>query len=319
MRVDVVGEREQRLLVAGVPLHRDLERPVVGLALEEDRLLVQRVLGRVQVGDEVDDPALGVELLGLPLAALVVQRDPQPPGQERGLAHPLGQRREVVLDVEEDLGVGQEADQRPGGLARGALGQLVLRLAALVVLVPDVTLAVDLEMKALGERVDDRDADAVEAAGDLVAAAVAELAAGVKDGEDDLGGGPPLLLEDADRDAAAVVDDGDRVVGMDRHLDRVAVPGQRLVDGVVDDLVDEVMKATHPGRADVHAGALADRLEALEDGDVLRSVTVLGAALTLRVRVLRHSFLPVRVLVNDAVPGGGSRAAAYLVEGSSRS
>jgi hypothetical protein len=25
------------------------------------------------------------------------------------------------------------------------------------------------------------------------------------------------------------------------------------------------------------------------------------------------------VLVNDAVPGGGSRAAAYLVEGSSRS
>ena len=49
----------------------------------------------------------------------------------------------------------------------------------------------------------------------------------------------------------------------------VAVAGQGLVDGVVDDLVDEVVQAAHAGRADVHAGALADGLEALEDGDVL--------------------------------------------------
>ena len=54
-----------------------------------------------------------------------------------------------------------------------------------------------------GERVDDRDADAVEAAGDLVAAA-AELAAGVEDGVDDLEG---VLAGGVlpDRDAAAVV------------------------------------------------------------------------------------------------------------------
>ena len=51
-----------------------------------------------------------------------------------------------------------------------------------------------------------------------------------------------------------------------------AEAGERLVDGVVDDLVDEVVQAQHAGRADVHAGALADRLEALEDRDVLRVV-----------------------------------------------
>ena len=51
VRVDVVGEREDRLDVRGVPLHRDLDRPplLVGLALEVDDVLVDRVLRGVDV------------------------------------------------------------------------------------------------------------------------------------------------------------------------------------------------------------------------------------------------------------------------------
>ena len=150
--------------------------------------------------------------------------------------------------------------------------QRALRRAARVLLREDVAVAADLDAQLLGERVDDRDADAVQAAGDLVAAAVAELAAGVQHGQHDLDRRLALLLHHRDGDAAAVVDDGDRVVGVDRDRDLGAEAGQRLVDGVVDDLVDEVVQAHHAGRADVHARALADRLEALEDGDVLRVV-----------------------------------------------
>ena len=80
----------------------------------------------------------------------------------------------------------------------------------------------------------------------------------------------------ADRDPAAVVDDGHRVVGVDRDRDGVVAAGQRLVNRVVDNLVDEVVKPARARRADVHAGALADRLQALEDGDVLRVVTWFG-------------------------------------------
>src|SRR3954452_22818864 len=55
--------------------------------------------------------------------------------------------------------------------------------------------------------------------------------------------------------------------------------GHRLIDRVVDDLVDEVMEASNAGGADVHAGPLADRLEAFEDLDVLGVVVRgLGAA-----------------------------------------
>jgi hypothetical protein len=124
----------------------------------------------------------------------------------------------------------------------------------------------------------------VQAAGDLVAAAVAELAAGVQDGQHDLDGRLALLLHDRDRDAAAVVGDRDGVVRMDRHRDRVAVAGQRLVDGVVHDLVDEMVQTTDAGRADVHPGTLAHGLETLEDRDVLGVVArpVLSVAAVVR-------------------------------------
>ena len=61
-------------------------------------------------------------------------------------------------------------------------------------------------------------------------------------------------------------------VGQQGDVDAVGVAGHGLVDGVVDHLVDEVVQARRTGRADVHARALADGLEAFEDGDVLRAV-----------------------------------------------
>jgi hypothetical protein len=106
----------------------------------------------------------------------------------------------------------------------------------------------------------------VEAAGHLVAAS-AELPAGVEDGEDDGDRRDPLDRVDVDRDAPPVVDDLDRAVVEHRDDDPVAVAGQRLVDGVVDDLPDQVVEAALTGRTDVHAGALAHRLEPFEDLD----------------------------------------------------
>ncbi len=89
-----------------------------------------------------------------------------------------------------------------------------LRLAARVLLAVDLPVAVHLGDQPLGERVDDGDADAVQAARDLVAVA-AELAAGVELREDDLERRAPLVGHDVDRDARSAVANGDRVVGME--------------------------------------------------------------------------------------------------------
>ena len=84
--------------------------------------------------------------------------------------------------------------------------------------------------------------------------------------------GRPVLRDHVDRDAAAAVAHRDRVVRVDRHLDRVVAARESLVDRVRDDLFDEVVEAPGAGRADVHSGAQTDRLEALEHGDVLGRV-----------------------------------------------
>ena len=78
--------------------------------------------------------------------------------------------------------------------------------------------AVDLDVEPRGERVDDRGADAVQAAGRGVRAA-AELAAGVQLGEDHLDAGQAGLGLLVDRDAAAVVVDLGRAVGVQGDVD----------------------------------------------------------------------------------------------------
>ena len=93
-------------------------------------------------------------------------------------------RRE--LELLEDLGVGQEVDRRARVALLGLADDLHVGggLAAGELLAVDLAVAADLGDEPLRERVHDRDADAVQAARDLVAVA-AELAAGVELRQDD--------------------------------------------------------------------------------------------------------------------------------------
>ena len=145
--------------------------------------------------------------------------------QERQLAQPFGKRFELEHPVLEDLPVGQERDLRARSVPFSALPVDLHRrhgIAALVLLVPDLSVAVDLHLEPFAQRVHDRHADAVQTARDLVRVLV-ELAAGMEHGHDDFEGRALLLLVHVGRNAAAVVDDGDRAVLVDRHVDVLRV------------------------------------------------------------------------------------------------
>ena len=112
----------------------------------------------------------------------------------------------------------------------------------------------------------------MQSAGDLVGVLI-EFPAGVQLGHDDLGRRHAFALVDVGRDAAAVVAHRAGAVGIEHDVDLLGVARERLVDRVVDDLVDHVMQARAVvGVADIHAGTLANGIEALEDLDRFRVV-----------------------------------------------
>ena len=285
-RVDVVGEGEHALLVAVVVLQRDLDLDVALLAFEEEVLLApleEHHLGMdgrlvlVEVLDELDDAALEEERVAAAVV-LVLDDDLQPAVQERQLAQPVRQRVERELGDLEDRRIRLESDDG-AVLARLLAGRQRRgrHSALLVALGPHLAPAANLDIEPLAERVHNRNADAVQAARDLVRR-VLELAPGVEHGQHDFRRRLAGLLVRVDRDPAAVVADGDRAVGVQDDLDRVAKAAERLVDRVVDDLVDQMMQAVGARVADIHGGALADRLEALENLDVARGVCVCAHA-----------------------------------------
>ena len=124
----------------------------------------------------------------------------------------------------------------------------------------------------LRQRVDDAGADAVQAAGRLVAP-VLELAAGMQRGEDHLERALLRLRMLVDRNPAPIVRDGDRGTVLVKRDDDVRGEAvHRLVDGVVEDFPDEVMQPGGADAADVHARPLADRFQTLENGDVFSCI-----------------------------------------------
>ena len=105
----------------------------------------------------------------------------------------------------------------------------------------DMSVLVHLHLQPLGKGVYHGRAHAVKTAGYLVAPA-AELTAGVQNGIYHLQSGPARLGLDVYGDAPAVVGDGDGIALVDGHGDVRAVARQRLVDGIVHDLIHQMVQ-----------------------------------------------------------------------------
>ena len=129
-------------------------------------------------------------------------------------------------------------------------------------------LARDLDQKFGGQRVHHRRADAVQAARGGIGLA-GEFAAGMQRCQDHLDrrlAGEFRML--ADRHAAAIVADRQPVARFQMHLDPVGMAGHRLIHRIVEDLGREMVQRPLVGAADIHAGAVAHRLQPFKDLDV---------------------------------------------------
>jgi hypothetical protein len=194
----------------------------------------------------------------------------------RHLEHALG--LEVRLGAE-NVRVRTEAHLGAAPIGSASdLFQLALGLAARERHPVERLLARDLDLHALRQRIGDRDADAVQPARGLIHLGI-ELAARVQRAHDHFERGFVLELGvGIDRDAAAVVGDGDETVGFHLDVDPVGMSGERLVHRIVDHLGEQVMERLLVGAADIHAGPPAHRLEPFQHLDMARGIAGLGAA-----------------------------------------
>src|SRR5256885_15631019 len=93
----------------------------------------------------------------------------------------------------------------------------------------------------------------METATDLVATA-AKLSARVQNGHHDFEGGKPrALMMLFYRNAAPVILDSHRAVGMDDDGDGVSIARHDFVNTVIDDFINEVVQAALVGCANIHA------------------------------------------------------------------
>ena len=99
-----------------------------------------------------------------------------------------------------------------------------------------------------------------------------ELAAGVQHRHGDFETWFLLCLVEVHGNASPVVHYSNRVIRVDRQVDLAAVAGQRFVNGIVDNLVDQMMKAARGSRTDIHTRTLPYRLESLENLNRVRAI-----------------------------------------------
>ena len=287
---DVVGEAQHRLVEAVVPRQRELhphaQRLVRGA--QADRRGEHRGLAAVQPLDEGDQTAIVAQrTLDRRRVAFIAQHDGEAGVQERQLAQPPLQQREVVLGVRErgrarlvgHLGAafavaGTDHRERRLGVAVSESDQMFDAMPP------------DAHLHPFGERIHHRGTHAMQTARHLVRVLI-ELPAGMQPGQHHLGRGNAFLEVDVRRNAAPIVAHGDAAVAVQHQLDMRGKPRLRLVHRVVDDLERHVMQARAViGVADIHAGAATHRIEALQDRNGRR---VIGVRIRRRRGVFGHA------------------------------
>ena len=134
----------------------------------------------------------------------------------------------------------------------------------------------NLHFEAFGQRVDDGNADPMQAARGLIGLLI-EFAARMQRGHDDF---ERRFLRKfrmrINRNATPIVDHGEKTRGLEADIDEGRMAGDSLVHRIVEGFREKMMKGRLVGAADIHAWPPADRFEPFQHLD--RSSGIAGFA-----------------------------------------
>ena len=173
--------------------------------------------------------------------ALIGQGDTQSLVEECHLLEALTQGFEIEDGGLKDFGIRVEGLRRSGFSGFFTTNQFGNGVAAVSKGHPPyVSLPANLRINTRGQGIHNRDTHTVKTAGNRVTAA-AELTARVQDGHNDLNRRLVLGRVLINGNTASVIDDANAAIGQDRDLNVVRVASQGLVNGVIYNLIHQVM------------------------------------------------------------------------------
>src|SRR5206468_3954915 len=186
---------------------------------------------------------------------LIDELDGQPFVEERQLTQAGLERVVIESDVMKNLPVRLERDARAGAFRQAHFLDFSNWLAALVLLGIRPAASPYLGLDPLTQGSNGFGADAVQARGNLISILV-ELGAGADGRHDDFQRRPLGFGMLVHGDSAAVVVHAQAAIDVDLHEDVPAVAGQRFIDAVIHQFVNEVVQAAGRNISDIHAGTL---------------------------------------------------------------
>src|SRR5262249_34067387 len=159
------------------------------------------------------------------------------------LAHAAGNGFVIELNIWKDLLVWFESHLRAGLCARADFPELAGLAPPLKLHVENLSIPAYLAFQPFREEVSNRSAYSMQTTAGPVGGVliVLKLSAGPKSREDHLKGGNLRLRMYAHWNAAPVIDNAATAIGVNLDQDRVSMASHRLINGVVDNLVNQVM------------------------------------------------------------------------------
>ena len=132
----------------------------------------------------------------------------------------------------------------------------------LVALLIDVAVSLNGCHEPFGKSIRTADANTVQSTGGLISTST-KLTTGVENGHNNLQGADAHLLVGVNRNTATVIDDFQRVVGMADDYNLCTVTSKRLVNRVIENLLEELVQTTLAVVSNIHSGTLSNGFQTL--------------------------------------------------------
>ena len=278
---DVVGKAKDAVGIGiNTPLQGGFHLNAVFLRIDVNDVGMKGILLRIHVVDVLTNAAfvevglfVGLAILASSFGALVAEDDLDPTIEVGQLPQTPREGGVIKADpARENLNVGLEANRGAGAAFLASFrSQTADGSTALKALTVHLVLTVNGDLHPFTQGIDHRNADAMQATGNLVTAG-AELAAGVQHGEHGLKSALAGAGVHIGGDAASVIGHAAGPIGPEADINGVAVPGQGFIHRVIHHLVNEMVQTAGPCTADVHARAFPHRFKTLQNLDLLGAV-----------------------------------------------